>query len=948
MNNDVGKPNNEASVNIPAVPAKMKSIVPQPQSSSIFEARSILRGQQADLKKMRELADQLKAELQFSYARRILLRASKDKEIFKNKTLELKLFQQLALCTYKDQDLPIDERLNRALDILEEVEVLRDTDEHETTKNQETLGLLGSIYKRKWEVDNFRVNLERSLYYYLRGYQQGPVNDQGYTGINAAFILDKLANLEEGEAGVTSGLSDIAAQRRKQAREIREDIIKQVSPLIDEPNHRWVNSKWWYYSTIAEAYFGLQDYEQAVEWLVKGQAAAEKIYEWELETCARQLADIARLQDKENLNTEQFENTSAWAALKKAFGDDSVARTAFLGKIGLALSGGGFRASLYHLGVLARLAELDVLRSVEVLSCVSGGSIVGAHYYLKVRHLLQHKTEGEINREDYIGIVREMIDEFREGVQQNVRMSVAANPFKILQMFWRSDYSRTKRAGELYEKYLYSRVKDGGEDKSRWLDELGIAPLIKPEDGTPVRDENFSPKYQNWRRDAKVPILVLNAATLNTGHTWQFTVSWMGESPAGIDSEIDGNNRLRRMYYADAPEGYKKIRLGDAVGASAAVPGIFEPLSFDELYPNHIVRLVDGGVCDNQGVASLLEQDCKVFLVSDASGQMESQPAAGGGIFSVLLRTNSVFQARIRGAQYHDLKGRRRSGLLNGFMFVHLKGDLEVDPVDWIKCPDPYVASDDSRPPSQRGTETGYGISKEIQELLSGIRTDLDSFSDAEAYALMMSGYRMTEQQFKKNCVEGFQSPAQAEKWKFLPIEKSMKIGGGKSYEYLKDLLAAGGSIAFKVWKIDWRLKYLVRSVLLAAAVLIAAFFYSYWNKPLPGMFSSIGTNLLNWLATKFQSFAALLPTLTLNQILFALAALFSGYLMTRIIASLVGDRIAKNIVSLVRWKDTLRRIIITSFVSTVGFGVAWIHLLFFDRLFLRLGTIETLEKKGK
>ena len=40
------------------------------------------------------------------------------------------------------------------------------------------------------------------------------------------------------------------------------------------------------------------------------------------------------------------------------------------GRVGLALSGGGFRASLYHIGVLAKLAELDVLRHVEVLSCV--------------------------------------------------------------------------------------------------------------------------------------------------------------------------------------------------------------------------------------------------------------------------------------------------------------------------------------------------------------------------------------------------------------------------------------------------------------------------------------------------------------------------------------------------------------------------------------------------
>jgi predicted acylesterase/phospholipase RssA len=30
-------------------------------------------------------------------------------------------------------------------------------------------------------------------------------------------------------------------------------------------------------------------------------------------------------------------------------------------KLGLALSGGGFRASLFHIGVLARMAELDLL-----------------------------------------------------------------------------------------------------------------------------------------------------------------------------------------------------------------------------------------------------------------------------------------------------------------------------------------------------------------------------------------------------------------------------------------------------------------------------------------------------------------------------------------------------------------------------------------------------------
>ncbi|RPJ37283.1 MAG: patatin-like phospholipase family protein [Chloroflexi bacterium] len=44
-------------------------------------------------------------------------------------------------------------------------------------------------------------------------------------------------------------------------------------------------------------------------------------------------------------------------------------------KISLALSGGGFRATVFHLGVLARLARSNKMEQVELLSTVSGGSL---------------------------------------------------------------------------------------------------------------------------------------------------------------------------------------------------------------------------------------------------------------------------------------------------------------------------------------------------------------------------------------------------------------------------------------------------------------------------------------------------------------------------------------------------------------------------------------------
>lgn len=47
-------------------------------------------------------------------------------------------------------------------------------------------------------------------------------------------------------------------------------------------------------------------------------------------------------------------------------------------RIGLALSGGGFRAAAYHLGTFRKLDELGLLDKVDLFSCVSGGSIAGA------------------------------------------------------------------------------------------------------------------------------------------------------------------------------------------------------------------------------------------------------------------------------------------------------------------------------------------------------------------------------------------------------------------------------------------------------------------------------------------------------------------------------------------------------------------------------------------
>ncbi|MDT5294478.1 MAG: hypothetical protein QOJ76_1358 [Acidobacteriota bacterium] len=873
------------------------------------EAKDILRGTERSPAEILTLAKRLKEAKQFGYARRILARARKNPVVYADPKQRLEIFQQSAFCTYKDPDLAVDARLDRALEILREVEDLSQT------VNTETLGITGAIYKRKWEVDNQRAQLERALFYYLRGYgisaACGLKADQGYNGINAAFILDLLAHQEQEEAAKAGVPPDDEegeriTGRREQARKIREEIASKVAPMVEEPDTNWLQGKWWFYSTVAEAHFGLGDYDGALGWLERGRAETGLLPEWEFESTARQLATLARLQAPAGVKGPDLEGTAAWHTLVSFFRGTAPVRSAFYGKFGLGLSGGGFRASLYHIGVLAKLAELDVLRRVEVFSCVSGGSIIGAHYYLEVRKLLQEKTDAEITKQDYIDLVKRVQRDFLAGVQRNVRTRIAAEPLTNLRMIF-GDYSRTMRAGELYESEIFSRVTDGGGDKARWLNELFICPKGEPED--------FRPKQHNWRRDAKAPILILNAATLNTGHTWHFTASYMGEPPAGIDSEIDGNDRFRRMYYDEAPEAHRRVRLGHAVTASACVPGLFEPISLAGLYPERVVRLVDGGTCDNQGVGGLLEQDCNVILISDGSGQMESLREPSRGLLGVPLRSTTILQSRVRQSQYQDLNARRRSQLLRGFMFVHLKEDLDVDPVDWVDCLDPYDADDDdARPAGRRGPLTRYGIAKDIQRCLAAVRTDLDSFSDVEAYALMTSAYRMTGHAFAGGkSVEGFDAPAGSAGWDFLAVEGGMK-GVGRQYQFVKRLLGVSNTLAFKIWKLRKGLQLIAFA--LAAVILV------------------VGA----WAAWRFRD-TELVKAVTVG----AIGMLILSAALTALGTALVG----KKLMRVVRLRETLIRAAVGFFAGILGWLAAWLHLRVFDPMFLREGSIDNYRRKA-
>lgn len=818
----------------------------------------------------------LKARKAFSFARRLLAERRKDIN-GADPDVRLWLAQQQALCTYKDNYLPAKQRLDEALAILESEVSIPDC------KDWETLGILGAIYKRYWEVDGRREHLEKAFSFYHRGYLQIGMGDTGYCAVNAAFVLDLMDSLESDEfrAASTPGLKPHTSTL---AQQLRREIIERVPAGTDDL---------WALASRAEAHFGLEEYAQARQCIERGLARSPE--DWMQESLMLQMLAIARLQAE--LDGRPMEETSpAWQCLEPLLPEGTTPADFTRGKVGLALSGGGFRASFFHLGVLAKLAEAGLLRRVEALSCVSGGSIIGALYYLELRELLQKQHTS--SAQDHVDLIARLIPQFMKGVQKNLRMRLVGNPWTNLKLAFVSGYTHTLRAGELFERHLYkSRAP-------RAMRTLKVAPPGK----SGASDTSFNPVRHNWKRATKVPVLVLNATCLNTGHAWHFTPTYMGEPPGSIDPEVDSIERLPRMYY-DFKEGtgapgdlvqavpatYTDLPLGQAVAASACVPGLFEPLALTKYRQQQVVRLADGGVGDNQGVQGLLEQGCDFLIVSDGSGQMEGKPDPGGGPLATPLRSNNVLMARVRSTQFTDMKGRYQHGLLKDFIFVHLKQGLT------------------EQLPRKKGRAAGLPIKKaykpetvlapEVQLALARIRTDLDAFNELEAYALMLGGYRTMERSLDER--PGIAGTGKVSvSWPFLQVAPLLDPEHPRYPEALR-VLRAGAHRTFKPLRL---VPWLGRGVgLLGVAALGGVLVAMYLDR----------NEVL----------------LTTRGLLVGLAIALPLLLLNLLIEGATDKRLGLA--------ERARRLAVGLPLAGVGWLVAGVNALTLDKLFLRRGSLK-------
>jgi hypothetical protein len=180
--------------------------------------------------------------------------------------------QQLALATYKGKQPTARDALLAAHKLLQELNP-------ETTNDPETLGLWGAVHKRLWELDPQPAYLSESITAYSRGFY---LKQDYYNGVNYALLLE-LRALQF----ATSGVRDDAVTDRVLARRAREDVLRYVTPHIDEQVELPLEKRYWMLASMWEVCVGLGRSDEAARW--EQAARALQPPAWLLQSTVEQL-----------------------------------------------------------------------------------------------------------------------------------------------------------------------------------------------------------------------------------------------------------------------------------------------------------------------------------------------------------------------------------------------------------------------------------------------------------------------------------------------------------------------------------------------------------------------------------------------------------------------------------------------------------------------------------
>ena len=243
--------------------------------------------------------------------------------------------------------------------------------------------------------------------------------------------------------------------------------------------------------------------------------------------------------------------------------------------IALCLSGGGYRAMIFHLGALWRLNQLGYVKKLSRVSSVSGGSITAGVLALAWKQLTFDERGVATNLEDLV------INRVRRFANHTIDRGA------VFQGILLPRHSISDEIADAYREHLY---------------------------------ENAT--LQDLPADNEGPRFVINATNVQTKVLWRFSRPFMGDHRVGLLK-----NPTTELAVAVAASSAFPPFLSPA--ELKLNPADFDTTTIrieDDEYRSKVV-LTDGGVYDNLGLETAWKR-FSTILVSDGGGQTadESDP----------------------------------------------------------------------------------------------------------------------------------------------------------------------------------------------------------------------------------------------------------------------------------------------------------------------------------
>ncbi|MFN2469245.1 MAG: patatin-like phospholipase family protein [Gaiellaceae bacterium] len=287
--------------------------------------------------------------------------------------------------------------------------------------------------------------------------------------------------------------------------------------------------------------------------------------------------------------------------------------------IALCLSGGGYRAMLFHVGAVWRLNELGYLPRLDRISSVSGGSIAAA----------------------VLGMNWSALQTGADGV-----------------------------AGNLDEQY----VQPLRELASRTIDEGSIVEgfLTPGSIADKVADAYRKHLFGNGTLQALPdrPRFVINATNVQTGALWRFSKPYMADYRVGTIPNPTEELAVAVAASSAFPPILSPMRF-------EVDPDRYDPATKGDLHQPPFttdIVLADGGVYDNLGLETAWKR-YETVLVSDGGGQMAPEAEPHRDWARHALRINSLIDNQVRSLRKRQVVAGFQAGDRTG-TYWGIRGDV--------------------------------------------------------------------------------------------------------------------------------------------------------------------------------------------------------------------------------------------------------------------------------